>query len=392
MSDATTESTSQPAGGGVDDTGLDENGGEPDRGDHDSRARPESATDPVLRVRDLRKTYGSDEDAIAAVDGVSFDVDRGEVVGVLGPNGAGKTTTIKSILGLVVPTDGTAEVAGVDVHEHPRAVYRHVGAMLEGARNVYWRLTVRENLAYFAALGGQRPGPARERSERLLEQFDLAEKADEPVNDLSRGQKQKVSLACTLARGTDVVFLDEPTLGLDVEASLELRQELRRLADEEAITVVLSSHDMDVVEAVCDRVVILSDGRVIADDAVEELVRVFRTQAYRITVDAAVPEAARQELESTFDASGWTLDRDRTSFDVTLTDGDSLYDVLDVLRDAGCPLDDVDGLEPDLEDVFLEVTNGRPTDGAGTRADDGDPDAGSTDADDENADVEEVSA
>jgi ABC-2 type transport system ATP-binding protein len=311
----------------------------------------------VLAVDDLRKSYGSGEDAVTAVDGVSFEITRGEVVGVLGPNGAGKTTTIKSILGLVVPSSGSVEIAGVDADDDLRGVYQHVGAMLEGARNTYWRLTVRENLRFFAALGGNDPGAARERHDRLLEQFDLAEKADETVNGLSRGQKQKVSLAATLARGTDVVFLDEPTLGLDVEASLELRRELRRLADEEAITVVLSSHDMDVVEDVCDRVVILSDGRVIADDPVEELVGVFDTQAYRVVADGRLSDAVRARLVREYRVENVEVLADRTRFDVTLGDDDALYDVLGVLDDAGHDLLDVDGLEPDLEDVFLDVTD-----------------------------------
>jgi ABC-2 type transport system ATP-binding protein len=314
----------------------------------------------VLVVDDLRKTYGDGEDAVNAADGVSFSVERGEVVGLLGPNGAGKTTTIKSILGLVVPTSGTVEIAGVDANENPRGVYHHVGAMLEGARNTYWKLTVRENLEFFAALGGNDPEAARARHDKLLDRFNLAEKADEPVNELSRGQKQKVSLAATLARGTDVVFLDEPTLGLDVEASVELRRELRRLADEEDITVVLSSHDMDVVEQVCDRVVILSDGRVIADDPVEDLVGVLETQAYRLEVAGEAPERVRDRLERAFIVENWESLSDRTRFEVTLADDHTLYGVLESLRDADCTLLDVDGLEPDLEDVFLDVTGRAP--------------------------------
>ncbi|WP_256299436.1 ABC transporter ATP-binding protein [Haloarchaeobius salinus] len=333
--------------------------------------RPEStaadAADlpPAIVVEGLTKVYGDGDDAVRAVDGVDLSIERGTTVGVLGPNGAGKTTTIKSLLGLVLPDAGTVEIAGVDAHESPRRVYRHVGAMLEGARNVYWKLSVRENLEFFAALGGQSVPETRERHDRLLDAFDLAAKADEPVNDLSRGQKQKVSLACTLARGTDVVFLDEPTLGLDVEASLELRRELRRLAEEEDITIVLSSHDMDVVEDICDRVVILSEGSVIADDPVDDLVQVFETQAYRVTVEGPVAETTRTRLVREFDADGWTETGDRTGFDVTLADGDALYDVLDVLRAAGLSLVDIDGQDPDLEEVFLEVT-GRANGGDGT--------------------------
>ena len=320
------------------------------------QARQDTTQGPALRVEDLVKTYGDGEEAVRAVDGVSFSVDRGEVVGLLGPNGAGKTTTIKSVLGLVVPTGGTVEVAGVDAARRPRAAYGHVGATLEGARNVYWRLTVRENLRFFAALAGIPKGACRQRHDELLERFGLAAKADEPVKELSRGQKQKVALACTLARGTDVVFLDEPTLGLDVEASLELRRELRRLAAED-VTVVVSSHDMDVVEAVCDRVVILSDGRVIADEPVEELVDVFRTEAYRVRVDGTVPESARRRLTESFDVDDWERAGDRTQFEVTLDGADGLYDVLETLRAADCSLAGVETSEPDLEEVFLAVTD-----------------------------------
>ena len=328
----------------------------PERTADEASPPPAADAETVLAVDDLRKTYGSGEDAVTAVDGVSLDVTRGEVVGVLGPNGAGKTTTIKSILGLVVPSSGSVEIAGVNADRDPRGVYQHVGAMLEGARNTYWRLTVRENLEFFAALGGVDPAAARDRHDALLDQFALTDKADETVNDLSRGQKQKVSLAATLARGTDVVFLDEPTLGLDVEASLELRRELRRLADEDDITVVLSSHDMDVVEDVCDRVVILSNGRVIADDPVEDLVGVFETQAYRVVAAGQLPGEVRSRLVRDYRVENFDVLDDRTRFDVTLGDDDSLHDVLGVLDDAGHDLLDVDGLEPDLEDVFLDVT------------------------------------
>ncbi|MFT4957060.1 MAG: ABC-2 type transport system ATP-binding protein [Halobacteriales archaeon] len=319
-----------------------------------SSSRPDGET--VLGVDDLQKTYGNGEEAVEAVEEFSLAVNRGEVVGLLGPNGAGKTTAIKSILGLVLPTEGSVEIAGVDARENPRTVYHHVGAMLEGARNVYWRLSVRENLEFFAALGGQSVSETRARHDRLLDRFSLTEKADETVKDLSRGQKQKVSLACTLARGTDVVFLDEPTLGLDVEAAIELQRELRRLAEEESVTILLSSHDMDVVETVCDRVVILSDGRIIADDQVEDLVGVFETQAYRVSVERPVPTAVRRHLTDGFDAKNWDERGDRVTFDVTLTDGDTLYDVLDVLRGAELALLDIDGEDPNLESVFLEVT------------------------------------
>ncbi|SEO97190.1 ABC-2 type transport system ATP-binding protein [Halogranum amylolyticum] len=309
---------------------------------------------PAVSVRELTKSYGD----VVAVDGVSFDVEAGTVVGLLGPNGAGKTTLIKSMLGLVVPTSGTARVDGIDVHTDPTAAYGRVGAMLEGARNVYWRLSVRENLEFFAGLAGHRPTEVRERHDRLLDQFGLAEKADVAVNDLSRGMKQKVALACTLSRDVRVAFLDEPTLGLDVESSMDLRRELRRLTEQEEMTVVLSSHDMDVVEDVCDRVVVVNEGSVVADDTVRNLVDLFRSKRYRFTLDSLPSRATRERLSSTYDVATdeWETVGDTVEFETALSDGERLHALLGDLLAAGCAVHDVTSVDPDLEDAFLRLT------------------------------------
>jgi ABC-2 type transport system ATP-binding protein len=333
---------------------------------------------PALRVDGLAKRFGDGEDAVQAVDGVSLSVDHGEVVGVLGPNGAGKTTAIKSMLGLVLPDSGTVEICGVDVHDEAAAAYRHVDAMLEGARNVYWRLTVRENLRYFAGLGGDHPAELTERHDRLLETLGLADEADTVVNDLSRGMKQKVSLATTLSRDVDVVFLDEPTLGLDVESSIELRSELRRLAERENVTIVLCSHDMAVIEAVCDRIVILQDGQVIADDPMAELVDVLREKRFTVTTRGPLPDDLSARLRDRFDATVRPVEdgrgtrdgaepgdeTDRLAIDATGLEATSIADLLDVLRAADCRLLDVETAEPTLEDVFLRLTES----GSGARS------------------------
>ncbi|MCO8246145.1 MULTISPECIES: ABC transporter ATP-binding protein [unclassified Haladaptatus] len=323
----------------------------------------EGETESILRVENLQKRYGDGADAVTAVDGVSFDVERGSVVGLLGPNGAGKTTTIKSILGLIIPSGGRVIVDGIDVHADTKRAYRHVGAMLEGARNVYWRLTVRENLEFFAALAGQRPADTRERHDQLLDQFDLSDKADTAVRELSRGMKQKVSLACTLARDVDVVFLDEPTLGLDVESSLELRAELRNLADETGTTVLLSSHDMDVIEDICDRVIIMSDGHVVADDSPDNLLDLFHTQAYAVQVASEISAATRRHLEDAFDATEFERQADRERFVVSVT-GDEFYELADCLRENGLTVASMASVEPDLEDVFLSITDDTGGEGA----------------------------
>ncbi|PSQ23224.1 ABC transporter ATP-binding protein [Halobacteriales archaeon QS_9_67_15] len=340
----------------------------------DERSGNDADRDAALAVRNLTKTFEDGEEAVRAVDDVSLAIRSGTVVGVLGPNGAGKTTLIKSILGLVVADEGEVRVAGTDVYADQRAAYARVGAMLEGARNVYWKLTVRENLEFFAAVGGESPDALGDRHDNLLEQLSLREKADTPVNDLSRGQKQKVSLACALARDVDVAFLDEPTLGLDVESSVELRREIRRLADQEDMTIVLSSHDMDVVEDICDRVVIMNDGDIIADDAVADLIDVFRTFTYRVVVggdedpdgiesgdgdgEPALDSADRDRLADAYGIETFEPRGERTAFDVTLGESERFYDLMDDLREVGVTVQEVESVDPDLEEVFLELTNG----------------------------------
>ncbi len=320
---------------------------------------------PAIAVEGLKKTFGSGDDAVRAVDDVSFEIQRGSVVGLLGPNGAGKTTTIKSILGMVLPDAGTVRIGGIDVHAEPRRAYRHVDAMLEGARNDYWRLTVRENLRYFATVGGVAPDAVADRHERLLERLELADQADTPVRDLSRGMKQKVSLASVLATDADVVFLDEPTLGLDVESSLTLRRELRRIVADRGLTAVLSSHDMDVVEDVCDRVIVMSEGRVIADDDVDGLLRGFDARGYRIT-SPDLDETVLSTVRGRFDVTAVERTGARTRVEVA-TDSAGFYELTDLLREHGVALDAVETVTPDLETAFLEMTGGDGPAGPDTR-------------------------
>jgi ABC-2 type transport system ATP-binding protein len=308
---------------------------------------------------------------VLAVDDVSLTVERGSIVGLLGPNGAGKTTLIKCALGIVLPDSGSVRVFGADVADGRRAAYANVDAMLEGARNDYWRLTVRENLRYFATIAGVDPDSVRARHDRLLDRLELTEKADTPVRELSRGMKQKVSLASVLAGGAELVFLDEPTLGLDVESSRTLRRELRRLAREEGLTIVLSSHDMDVVEDVCDRVVMMAGGRIVADDTVAALRSGTERDVVRV-VSADIDDAVVATLRERFDVRAVETDFGAVERDADRRDGrrstavevaaagDALYDLTDALREAGVTVERIETVRPELEDVFVDLTGLKP--------------------------------
>ena len=313
---------------------------------------------PALAVESVSKQFGSGDDAVLAVDDVSLTVEQGSIVGLLGPNGAGKTTLLKCVLDIIVPDAGSVRVFGTDVAGGRRAAYADVDAMLEGARNDYWRLTVRENLRYFATIHGVDPDSVATRHDRLLDRLGLAGKADTPVRELSRGMKQKVSLASVLAGGADLVFLDEPTLGLDIESSRTLRRELRRLARDEGLTILVSSHDMAVIEDVCDRVVMMADGRIVADDTVTALLSGADRDAIRVaSVD--IDDRVVATLRERFEVRAVESVDGRTSVEVAAA-GDALYDVMAILREAGVTVEDVRTVQPELEEVFVDLTGLQP--------------------------------
>lgn len=312
--------------------------------------------EPALSISDLTKIYHGDDGTVTAIDGLSFEVGYGEIVGVLGPNGAGKTTTIKIALGLVTPTSGSVHVYGVPVHEQRSRAYEYVSAVLEGARNVYWRLTPRENLAFFAGIQGiDRPDRASNH-ERIIETLGLSGKADEPVRNLSRGMKQKVAVGCTLAQKTPMIFLDEPMLGLDVETSRDLEIELRRLASEEEKTIIITSHDMDVIEAVCDRVIVLDNGEIIANDSVENLLDTFQAQTYRVQTEEKLPTQLRKSLDERFQLLDWEMNRENQEFQIILNESTEFYQCIDILRAEGVDIQSFTEVNLDLEEIFVDLT------------------------------------
>lgn len=311
---------------------------------------------PALAVESLRKVFPGRR-GVVAVEDASFAVDAGEIVGLLGPNGAGKTTIIKCALGLVRPTAGRATVFGHDVRRNAAGVLANAAAVLEGSRNVYWRLTPWENASFFASLNGLPVSdPATRRYlEAMLERFGLGPVKNSQVRELSTGFKQKTAVVSALARRTPLVFLDEPTLGLDVETSLELRSLLREMVAEEGRTVVLSSHDMDVVQDVCRRVVVVSGGRVIADQDVEGLLDLFRSRRYRLVLDGPVAAETREYLERLDSQVSVEASPAGTTVQIQLNSAAQLYELVDLVRRSGLLIETIVQSEPDLEQAFLEL-------------------------------------
>ncbi len=315
-----------------------------------------STTASALQVQSLTKVFRDRGGVtVRAVDDVCFEVKRGEVLGLLGPNGAGKTTSIKCVLGLMRPDSGRIAVFGQDTQATYPRILRKMSAVLEGSRNLYWRMSVWENVVFFAALHGVRSREDREYFGHLLKLFALEEKRHTEVRKLSQGMKQKAGVVCALARRTPLVFLDEPTLGLDVETSLELRSVLKQLARDEERTFVVSSHDMDVIQDVCGRVVIMSSGRVVVDDQVSHLMSLFRTRAYRIGLRGPAPQELKERLAQEF-AGVQVTDGDAGSeVKVSLSEDGDIYRLMDILRGADAIIDEMTHEQVDLEKVYLEI-------------------------------------
>jgi ABC-2 type transport system ATP-binding protein len=247
---------------------------------------------------------------------------------------------------------------GVDALRNPRAALEKVTAVLEGNRNVYWRLTVRDNLEFFAGLQGQSLRSVRAYIDELIELFNLTEKVNEQARALSRGMQQKLAVACALVKRTPILLLDEPTLGLDVETSYELRWILKRMAEQGERTILLSSHDMNVVQDICERVIIINHGRIVADDRIENLQKLFTASAYRFEIEGHLSPQQQQKLTKQFDIIKISTDGSRTIIEAELLDSQKVYEIIDVLRENGCQLESVGKQYPDLEEIFLRIVKG----------------------------------
>ncbi|MBC5636470.1 ABC transporter ATP-binding protein [Ornithinibacillus sp. BX22] len=317
-------------------------------------------TKAIVEVKNLRKSYKKrkTKEMITAVDDISFTVNRGEIVGLLGPNGAGKTTTIKMICGLVIPDGGMITINGIDNQKKRLRAREHISAVLEGNRNLYWRLTVRENLEYFAGNRGKSRKSVAGRINELLEQFRLKDKENEMVNRLSRGMQQKLAIAVAMLAGSEVILLDEPTLGLDIETGYEVREILREIVRTQHKTIIITSHDMDVIQDLCERTIIINSGKVVTNDRVDNLMKLFEVRAYSIKLDGHLSEQQHRLLREKFPQLVYTPDTYQSNLEVDLTNSQEMYELFDILKLEQIPVDTIDRKTINFEQVFLKIVKG----------------------------------
>lgn len=298
----------------------------------------------ILEARNLKKSYREKGKEVKAVQAVSLTLARGEILAFLGPNGAGKTTSIKMIAGLVRPDAGWVRICDRDPHRQSQTL-KLLGAVLEGNRNVYWRYTPEENLEYFGILRGMSQKAARSRATELLEQFNLTHKRKTLVQSLSRGMQQKLAIAVSLMHRPPLLLLDELTLGLDVEATEDVKRLIRDIVRQDC-AILLTTHQLAIAEEISDRVAIINKGEIVTEETTDELIRQFSGSAYVIETELAIDAARVRKLH----LLGLDLETARS---IHVADAHTLYQVLEILKPT--PILQIHKDQANLTDVFLKL-------------------------------------
>ncbi len=303
----------------------------------------------VIEVEQLTRDFGQ----VKAVDKLTFSVQEGQVFGVLGPNGAGKTTTVRLLNGVLTPSGGRAIVLGLDPMTQGCKLRQRTGVLTE-TPSLYERLTARQNLAIFGALYGVPEAELSHRVDELLKRFELSGRADDKVGSFSKGMKQRLALARALLHDPQLLFLDEPTAGLDPEAARQVTQLIEQLSHEKGRTIFLCTHNLDEAQRLCDQVAVMNQGRLVAIGTLAELARTLWHGLWadiecRIPLASTVADNLR-ELEGVNEVR---MDVTRLAVQV---EGDELVPtVVATLASQGAQIMRVNPRQPTLEDIYFEL-------------------------------------
>ncbi|PCJ65132.1 MAG: MFS transporter [Candidatus Hydrogenedentota bacterium] len=297
----------------------------------------------MIEVEGLTKSYG----AFHAINGVSFKIDKGEIVGFLGPNGAGKTTTMRVLTAYHPATSGSARVAGFDVHTHPLEVKRNVGYLPESVP-LYLEMQVRKYLRYVANIKGLSKTERNHEVDRVMERTGLEDMAGRIIRNLSKGYRQRVGLAQALIGSPPVLVLDEPTVGLDPKQIVSIRQTIKDLAHDH--TVLLSTHILPEVSMICRRVLILHRGRIVAEDTPENL-----DSQHTLLLQAEGSSERVRELLSLVDGVTGVQETSSGHYTLNVTDDTISGQVSKALAGAGMTLTGLTAQQRSLEDLFIDV-------------------------------------
>ncbi|WP_134733375.1 ABC transporter ATP-binding protein [Amycolatopsis nivea] len=307
----------------------------------------------AVEIHGLCRVYQRKKEVRHALSNVDLEVAEGQVHGLLGPNGAGKTTLCKILCTVLLPTSGSAKIHGHDVVADADAVRRAIGIVFGGERGLYLRLTARQNLLYWAALYRQPRKTAKKQVVALLDRLGLADRADDPVETMSRGMKQRLHLARGLIGDPRVLIFDEPTVGMDPVAARDFRRLVAELRDD-GRSILVTTHDMAEAEALCDRVSLIDGGRMLATEEPKTLGQWI--SRYERVVAGQLPAEARRRIEALPGVASVAERPDGSAVIETAAEGASA-EVLRALLDAG--VTQVSAARPSLEEVYLRVIGDR---------------------------------
>jgi len=315
----------------------------------DVRATANSASEIAIRTTGLRKSFGD----VHAVNGIDLTLYSGELFGFLGPNGAGKTTTINMLTGLARPDAGTIEIAGMDCIRSPRAAQHLIGVVPDES-NLYPELSGFDNLCFCAALYGL-PKPQRiRRANELLEVFDLTRAAKRKFGGYSKGMKRKLTIAAGMIHNPRILFLDEPTTGIDVASARQLRSLIADL-HRDGTTIFLTTHYIEEAERLCDRIAFIVDGRIVTTDSLANLLEPIRDRhIMQITGYGNLP-AALQTATTSFPELGVQITTTGV-LKVESTEPVPVGPLIRMLEDAGIEVTEAKRIRPSLEDIFVRIT------------------------------------
>jgi ABC-2 type transport system ATP-binding protein len=325
----------------------------------------------ILEVENLVKMYGD----FAAVDGVSFEMEEGEVFGFLGPNGAGKTTTISMLTGITEPTEGTARIAGFDIKTQLDEA-KKINGLVPQDLALYPTISARANLRFFGRIYGLHGKDLDERVEDVLRIVALTDRADEPIEKYSGGMKRRINIAAGMVHQPRLLFLDEPTVGVDPQSRNHIFESVLRLNRERGMSILYTSHYMDEVERLCTRVAIVDQGKIIAMDTVENLIAILGGGVVVIGVDkvddqmladlSALPAVHNATVAPTVVAPIPTQGEEPKELDElpvfplvkveTEDSRDALVNIFTYLSDKDISVRSLEVLESNLENVFLHLT------------------------------------
>jgi len=297
----------------------------------------------LLSTINLGKTFGE----VIALEDINIQAKSNSVLGLIGSNGAGKTTFIKCCCGLTIPSSGSIMIGKEKISQGSLEYLKDIGAVLEGNRNIYHNLTILENLHYFGGLRGLSKKVIDARSEYLLELFDLKTKAHTQCGSLSRGMQQKVSIICALLHQPKILFLDEPTLGLDYDASLAMKQAIREIVSDDTV-IIVTSHDLRFISDVCTELVVIQRGKIIYQG---DVASIRKLSDHSNLVIKITPNSKNPEISQFINLS--TFDKDSGVYQFKITSSKDIYDLIEKMQVQNIEIENITQRDYALEDLYI---------------------------------------